>query len=57
MDRLVDQAIASVATDDDEPADTAAPDDTSLADIESELYSSNREAGISAVGFGPVDDG
>ena len=57
MDRLVDQAIASVATDDDDPADPAATDDPSLADIESELYSSNREAGISAVGFGPVDDG
>jgi len=56
MDRLVDQAKTSVATDDDS-AEDADTDDTSLADIESELFSSNREAGISAVGFGPVDDG
>jgi hypothetical protein len=57
MDRLVDQASGPVATDDiDSPDGCAAIEDSESADIESELLSSTREMGISAVGFGPVDD-
>jgi hypothetical protein len=57
MDRLVDQPGGSVATQnsglDD---DGAVTEDADQADIESELYCSTREMGISPVGFGPVDD-
>ena len=63
MDRSVDQASGPVATDDsDPPEDSAAiedsdpPEDSESADIESELLSSTREMGISAVGIGPVED-
>ena len=57
MDRSVDQASGPVATDEsDSPDCRAAIEDSESADIESELLSSTREMGISAVGFGPVDD-
>jgi hypothetical protein len=57
MDRLVDQPGGPVTTrksglDDD----GASSEDADQADIESELYCSTREMGISPVGFGPVDD-
>ena len=51
MDRSVDQASGPVATEDSDP-----PEDSESADIESELLSSTREMGISAVGIGPVED-
>ena len=58
MDRLVDQAehtrrVRRPAT---RPRTERPRTRASLADIESELYCSNRETGISAVGFGPVAD-
>jgi hypothetical protein len=57
MDRSVDQDSGPVVTDDSDPPDvSAAIEDSESADIESELLSSTREMGISAVGFGPVDD-
>jgi hypothetical protein len=69
MDRSVDQASGPVATDDSDPPevsdplevsaaipDSAANPDSESADIESELLSSTREMGISAVGIGPVED-
>ncbi len=57
MDRSVDQASGTVATDPSDLPDTsAAIDDSESADIESELLSSTREMGISAVGFGPTED-
>jgi len=57
MDRLVDQPGGPVTTringlDDDDASSEVADQ----ADIESELYCSTREMGISPVGFGPVDD-
>ncbi|HVA02695.1 MAG TPA: hypothetical protein VMU64_03025 [Acidimicrobiales bacterium] len=57
MDRSVDQASGTVATDQSDPPETStAIEDSESADIESELQSSTREMGISAVGPGPVDD-
>lgn len=63
MDRSVDQASGTVVTDPSDPPETsavvvdgAAIDDSESADIESELLASTREMGISAVGFGPVDE-
>jgi len=57
MDRSVDQASGTVATDRSDPSETrTAIEDSESADIESELLASTREMGISAVGFGPVDD-
>lgn len=57
MDRLVDQPGGPVTTQtnglDD---DGALSEDADQADIESELYCSTREMGISPVGFGPDDD-
>jgi|HubBroStandDraft_4_1064222.scaffolds.fasta_scaffold523232_1 hypothetical protein len=57
MDRLVDQAdepgVMGEATTTD---DVAVTDEDDAEDIESELYSSTREAGIAPVGFTPVDD-
>lgn len=61
MVRLDDQAVASRADErgdasahDGVAEDGVAEDETGSEDIESELYSSTREAGIS---FSPVDDG
>jgi hypothetical protein len=60
MGRPVDQAAAPRA---DESADTSSPDavaedEAGSEDIESELYSSTREAGMSAIAFSlPDDDG
>jgi hypothetical protein len=63
MDRSVDQASGPVAPDDSDPPedsaaidDSAAIEDSESADIESELLSSTREMGISAVGIGPIED-
>ena len=57
MDRSVDQASGPVATDDSDPPEvSAAIEDSESADIESELLSSTREMGISAVGISPVED-
>ena len=67
MDRSVDQATGTITTDQSDPPETAVDDNTVVqdstvvddsesADIESELLASTREMGISAVGFGPVDD-
>lgn len=52
MDKSVDQDLEAHASDPDE--DDPVVDDGS-EDIESELYSSTREAGMGAVAFGPVD--
>jgi hypothetical protein len=58
MGRLVDQAVAPRAdeTGDASAHDAVAEDETGSEDIESELYSSTREAGISAIAFSPPDD-
>ncbi len=58
MDRSVDQAGGAVAADDgsDLPDDSAAVDEDESEDIESELLTSTREMGISAVGVVPEDD-
>jgi hypothetical protein len=65
MDRLVDQAVGpgaahnSGTTPDEahiEEAEIDATEDGDSQDIESELYCSTREAGIAAVGFGPLPD-
>jgi hypothetical protein len=56
MDGVVDQAGTPVASDTGDPVDDGTEAESGLADIESELYFSTREMGISAVGFGPVAD-
>jgi hypothetical protein len=61
MDRLVDQPGGSVATQKSSEKssvddDGVLPEEADQDDIESELYCSTREMGISPVGFGPVDD-
>jgi hypothetical protein len=57
MDRWVDQASGTVAThESDPPDDVAEAEDGEAEDIESELQSSTREMGISAVGVVPDDD-
>ena len=61
MDRQVDQAVAPPSA--DQSSVTATNDDapegeSDSEDIESELYSSTREAGISATAYSlPADDG
>jgi hypothetical protein len=61
MDRLVDQAVTSRRADESgvSPAhDDAGEDESDSEDIESELFSSTREAGIAAVAYDfPADDG
>jgi hypothetical protein len=52
MDKSVDQDLEAQASDDDE-SDLVV--ETGSEDIESELYSSTREAGMGAVAFGPVE--
>jgi len=65
MGRLVDQAGEPGDTTEAEPdaeAETDETDETTVTgesdaqDIESELYSSTREAGIAAAGFAPMPD-
>ena len=57
MDRSVDQAGGEVATDAGDPPDDSEPvEDGESEDIETELLSSTREMGISAVGVVPEDD-
>jgi len=51
MDQVVDQAGELMAEDEVTP-----PDLDESQDIEDELYCSTREAGITALGFGPVLD-
>jgi hypothetical protein len=56
MDHVVDQAGSPVTTDTGDPVDDGTEAEGGLADLESELYVSTREMGISTVGFGPVAD-
>ena len=69
MDRTVDQAGGPAAArdpavteeiaqvDETAPVEESSPaDDVDVQDIESELYSSTREAGIVAVAFTPIAD-
>ena len=70
MDRSVDHGGGKGPPPDAVPIDDGAPvddggsvddsgpaDDGGSEDIETELYSSTREAGVGAVSFGPVEDG
>jgi hypothetical protein len=62
MGRLVDQAGGPGDTTEAESDAEAETDETTVTgesdaqDIESELYSSTREAGIAAAGFAPMPD-
>jgi hypothetical protein len=62
MGRLVDQAGGPGDTTEADAEAEAETDETTVTgesdaqDIESELYSSTREAGIAAAGFAPMPD-
>jgi hypothetical protein len=58
MGRLVDQAGGPGDTTDAEAEtdETTVTGESDAQDIESELYSSTREAGIAAAGFAPMPD-
>ncbi len=56
MDKSVDQDLDAHASDEQKNENEDDPVvDAGSEDIESELYSSTREAGMGAVAFGPVE--